>query len=155
MQGEDLRIALPQTHDVKISLRIKAPIAQQLAHVPIAAAAFAQDAEPSPLEVRKARKRLACDKIKKGATPHAAAYNLKASPRCHFRQPRGCAQLAHKKPSRIKLGSNFRAAEDNAKLQIDPLVAKETFFDSKAQLQPASIRRHAIGEESWHQGRSR
>src|ERR1700738_2640478 len=154
MQGEDLRIALPQTHDGYISLRIKAPIAQQLAHVPIAAAAFAQDAEPSPLEVRKAGKRLWCGKIKNGATPHTAAYNLKASPVCHCCQPWGCAQLTDKKSSRIKLGSNFRAAEDNAKLQIDPLVAKETFLDSKAQLQPASIRRHAIGEESWHEGRS-
>jgi hypothetical protein len=54
-------------------------------------------------------------------------------------------------PSRIKLSGNFRVAEDNAKLQVNPLVAKETPLDPQSQLQTASIRRHTIGEGSWHE----
>jgi hypothetical protein len=126
-------------------------MAQQLAHVPIAAASSAQDAEPRPLEVRKGGKLFACDKIEYCPTPHTAAYDLEAGPVCHGRQPRGCAQLTDKKPSRIELGSNFRAAEDNAKLQVNRLVAKETLLDPQSQLQAASIRRHAVGEDSRHE----
>jgi hypothetical protein len=126
-------------------------MAQQLAHVPIAAASFAQDAEPRPLEICKGGKLLACDKIKNCATPHTATYDLEAGPVCHGCQPWGCAQLTDKKPSRIKLGSNFRAAEDNAKLQVNPLLAKETLLDSQSQLQAASIRGQTVGEESWHE----
>jgi hypothetical protein len=126
-------------------------MAQQLAHVPIAAASFAQDTEPRPLEICKGGKLLACDKIKNCATPHTATYDLEAGPVCHGRQRWGCAQLTDKKPSRIKLGSNFRAAEDNAKLQVNPLLAKETLLNSQSQLQAASIRRQTVGEESWHE----
>jgi hypothetical protein len=126
-------------------------MAQQLAHVPIAAASFAQDAEPRPLEIRKGGKLLACDKIEYCPTPHTAAYDLEAGPVCHGCQPRWCAQLTDKKPSRIKLGGNFRAAEDNAKLQVNPLVAKETLLYPQSQLQTASIRRHTVGEGSWHE----
>src|SRR5215470_14862492 len=88
-------------------------MAQQLAHVPIAAASLAQDAEPRPLEVRKGGKLFAYDKIEYCPTPHTAAYDLEAGPVCHGRQPWGCAQFTDKKPSRIELGSNFRAAENN------------------------------------------
>src|SRR5258708_7704001 len=84
-------------------------------------------------------------------TPHTAAYDLEAGPVRHGCQPWRCTQLTDKKPSRIKLGSNFRAAEDNAKLQVNPLLAKETLLDSQSQLQAASVRRHTVGEESWHE----
>ena len=125
-------------------------MAQQLAHVPIAAASFTQDAEPRPLEICKGGKLLACDEIKNCAAPHTATYDLEAGAVCHGCQPWGRAQLTDKKPSRIKLSSNFRAAEDNAKLQLNPLVAKETLLDPQSQLQAASIRRHTVGEESRH-----
>src|SRR5215813_5680061 len=103
-------------------------MAQQLAHVPIAAASFAQDAEPRPLEIHKGRKLLACDKIKNCATPHTATYDLEAGPVCHGCQPWGCAQLTDKKPSRIKLGSDFRASEDNAQRQVKHRDAKKTLL---------------------------
>src|SRR5215469_5365006 len=111
-------------------------MAQQLAHVPIAAASLAQDAEPRPLEVRKGGKLFAYDKIEYCPTPHTAAYDLEAGPVCHGRQPWGCAQFTDKKPSRIELGSNFRAAEDNAKLQVNRLVAKETLLDPSRSCRP-------------------
>src|SRR5260221_4393080 len=101
-------------------------MAQQLAHVPIAAASFAQDAEPRPLEICKGGKLLACDKIKNCATPHTAAYDLEAGPLRHGCQPWRCPPLTAKKTSRIQLGSKFHAAPGQAKLHVHPLRARRT-----------------------------
>src|SRR4249920_3174772 len=112
--SENLRVALPKSCDRYISVRIEAPMAQELAHVPIAAAAFAQDTELRPLELRERGKLLTCDEIEHCAASHTAANNPEAGAVCHGCQPRWRAELTHKQPSRIELGSDLRAAEDNA-----------------------------------------
>ena len=127
-------------------------MAQELAHVPIAAAAFAQDTELRPLELRERGKLLTCDEIEHGAASHTAADNPEAGAVCHGCQPRWRAELTHKQPSRIELGSDLRAAEDNAQVEIDSVLAKEALFDAQPQLQAASIRGYAIGESFRHRG---
>src|SRR5205085_1794166 len=128
----------------------EAVVPQQLARVPIAAAAATQYPQSRAGEVRPSGDLRTRDEILHRAPPHPAADDLEAGAAANGGQSRRRAKLTDPQASRVELGRDLGTSEHDPQIKLDALLAEEPLLDPQPQLQAASIGGNAVTHALRH-----